>query len=339
MTDTDIIQGLIERDERITREFFFQRCQPLIFSLIKKFFGGDADYDELVNDLYLHLLEDNARRLRQFKGTSSIYYWLKEVAKNYFLDRKNRGVLIENVPEDRLLDKAKNELTDNSANEAMLDIAAILDQIENETYRLVLQKHVIEGMDYDELEKVTGIKKSNLYNIKKRALAALEKVARVARSRGDSLCAVHCEEYILHRFGIHKSIDELKRLASRNCWLSEEGVLVEALGNIAAAHGLIVEKAYGKMLQDLISALDDGKQVIVAVDGGELIGDPLEERLEDILAGGIVDHCVVVLSAGIDTGEVSLYDPAFGVIPITVSVVHFLDAWKDSNYYSVLISK
>jgi hypothetical protein len=31
MTDQEIIQGLIDRDEKITRDFFFRRCQPLIY--------------------------------------------------------------------------------------------------------------------------------------------------------------------------------------------------------------------------------------------------------------------------------------------------------------------
>ena len=339
MTDPQIIQGLIDRDERITREFFFLRCQPLVYSLIQKFFGGEADYDELVNDLYLHLMEDDARRLRMFKGNSSIYFWLKEVAKNYFLDRKNRVSMIENVDDERLLDKAKNELTDNSANEAMMDVAVLLDQIENETYRLVLRKHIIEGMDYDELEKVTGIKKANLYNIKKRALAALEKAARIARMRGDALCALRCEEFVLHRFGIHKSMEEIRQLASYNGWLSEDGMMAETLGNVSKEYGLKAEKSLWRRLQIITMALDEGNQVIAAVDGGELIGDPLEERLEDVLAGGIVDHCVVVLSVDMENDEVSLYDPAFGVIPITVSIAHFVDAWKDSDYYCVLISR
>ena len=29
MTDQEIIQGLIDRDEKITRDFFFRRCQVL----------------------------------------------------------------------------------------------------------------------------------------------------------------------------------------------------------------------------------------------------------------------------------------------------------------------
>lgn len=339
MTDQEIIEGLIARDERITQDFFFRRCQPLIFALISKFYPGGADYDEMVSDLYLHLMEDNARRLRQYEGRSSIYQWLKMVARNYFLDKKNREQVIENETEDRLLIKAKDLATDNSANEAVMDVAAILDLIENENYRLVLQKHVIEGMSFDELEKVTGIKKANLYNIKKRALNAMEKIALIARSRGDVLCAVRCEEFILHCFGIHKTVPQLRDLALDAGWLTEDGAYVKDLGNTAEVFGLKVERIEDATLQDIIRAIDEGKQVIAAVDGGELIGDPLEERLEDVLVGGIVDHCVVVLSASVQDDEVALYDPAFGPVPITVTIAHFLDAWEDSNYHCVLIGQ
>lgn len=339
MTDQEIIQGLIDRNERITQDFFFRRCQPLIFALIGKFYPQGADYDELVNELYLHLMENEARRLRQWEGRSSIYQWLKMVARNFFLDKINRERVIETETDKRLLNKANDYATaDNSANEAVMDVATILDLIENDNYRLVLQKHVIEGMSFDDLEKVTGIKKANLYNIKKRALNAMEKIARIARSRGDVLCAVRCEEFILHCFGIHKAIPELRDLALDKGWLTDDGAYVQDLGNTAAHFGLKVDKLEDATLQDIIKAIDEGKQVIAAVDGGELIGDPLEERIEDVFVGKIVDHCVVVLSASVQNDEVALYDPAFGPIPLTVSIAHFLDAWEDSNYHCVLVS-
>ncbi len=335
MTDQEIIQGLINRDERITREFFFRRCQPLFFALIAKFYPSGADYDELVNELYLHLMEDNARRLRKYEGRASIYQWLKRVAGNYFLDKVSRERVVDNATDSRLLEEAKKIPTDDSTQETETDVAAILDQIKNENYRLVLQKHVMEGLSFDELEKITGIKKANLYNIKRRALNALEKIARIARTQGDVLCAVRCEEYILHCFGIHKTMQELRDLAQNAGWLTENGAYIHDLGNTAETLGLHVERKGDAALQDIVQALDEGKQVMAAVDGGELIGDPVEERLEDVLVGGIVDHCVVVLSANIPADEVILFDPAFGEIPLTVTIAHFLDAWNDSNNYMV----
>ncbi len=339
MTDLEIIQGLIERDERITQDFFFRRCKPLIYALISKYYPNGADYDELVNELYIHLMEADARRLRMYEGRSSIYQWLKMVARNFFLDRKNRERVIDNESDDRLLEKAKDELIDNSKDEAVMDVAAILDQLENEKYRLVLQKHVIEGMSFDDLEKATGIKKANLYNIKMRALKALERIARIARSQGDALCAVRCEEFVLHSRGIHKTLPELRNLAIEKGWLTDDGATINDIGNTSTFFGLKVEKIDDATLQDIIKAIEEGKQVIAAVDGGELIGDPVEERIEDVFVGGIVDHCVVVLSVSIERDEVALYDPAFGPVPLTVSIAHFLDAWEDSNYHCVVISE
>lgn len=247
--------------------------------------------------------------------------------------------MIEYESDSRLLDKAKELLTDNSVQEAAMDVASIIDQIDNERYRLVIQKHIIEGMDFDDLEKLTGIKKANLYNIKMRAMKKIKEIARIARSRSDALCAVRCEEFILHSFRIHKSLEELRLVAAENSWLSEEGALIESLGNTSLLYGLDVEKMYNASLQEIVSSLNEGKKVMAAVDGGELIGDPVEECLEDVLAGGIVDHCVIVLSVSFEDDEVSLFDPAFGPIPLSVSIARFMDAWEDSNSYCILIGK
>jgi RNA polymerase sigma factor (sigma-70 family) len=345
MSDQEIIKGLIARDDKITSYFFFTRCQPLFYGIISDVFDHKADYDELVNELYAHLMANDARRLRMFEGRSNIYSWLKSVARNFFLEKKNRERVIENEHDDSLLKEAGRIIDDNpdqpdkKQEEEDMRVAAILDQIENERYRLVIEKHVLEGMSFDELERITGISKANLYNIKMRALKKLEQIMKIAHTKSDSLCAVRCEEYILHCFGIHKSLEELRDLAIAKGWLMEDGARVQDLGNTAREFGLKVEVVKDATLQDILKARDEGKQIIVAVDGGELIGDRVEERLEDILVGGIVDHCVVVLAADVEMDDVALYDPAFGPIPLSVSVEHFMDAWADSKYHCVFVSK
>ena len=92
MTDKEIIAGLIARDEQITSRFFFKECRPLFISLIRHIFNYDVDYDECVNELYLYLVENDAYRLRQFEGRSSIYQWLKRVAFNFFVSKKRNFV-------------------------------------------------------------------------------------------------------------------------------------------------------------------------------------------------------------------------------------------------------
>lgn len=248
MTDQEIIKGLIARDDKITSYFFFTRCQPLFYGIISDIFDHKADYDELVNELYAHLMANDARRLRMFEGRSNIYSWLKSVARNFFLDKKNHERVIENGHDDSLLKEAGKVIDDNpdqpgkKQEEEDMRVAAILDQIDNERYRFVIKEHILEGKTFDELEQLTGIKKANLYNIKKRALQKLEQIMKIAHTKSDSLCAVRCEQYILHCFGIHESLDNLRDLAIAKGWLMEDGARIQDLGNTAAEFGLKVEK-------------------------------------------------------------------------------------------------
>ena len=61
-----IINGLLARDNKITRVFFFTKCRPIIHNVLHNVFRDKADYDELVNELYLYLMEKDGRRLRSF---------------------------------------------------------------------------------------------------------------------------------------------------------------------------------------------------------------------------------------------------------------------------------
>ena len=69
MTDKEIIQGLIARDNRVTKEFFFVKCRPLFCSIIQKVFDYEVEYDEFVNELYVYLMANDASKLRNFE------YW------------------------------------------------------------------------------------------------------------------------------------------------------------------------------------------------------------------------------------------------------------------------
>ena len=88
MTTQIIIRKLIEKDERVTRHFFFEKCRPLFLGIIKHVFSYEVNYDEFVNELYLHIMENDAARLRQFEGKSSIYQWLKVVAIRFFIAKR-----------------------------------------------------------------------------------------------------------------------------------------------------------------------------------------------------------------------------------------------------------
>lgn len=341
-SELEIIQGLKNRDNKVTRDFFFHKCRPLFNGIIKDFFNYEADYDELISCLYEYLMEDNARRLESFRGGDNgeaIYAWMKKTARNFFNEKKNRDKVVGDTAKNPLIDENIPEHSNiHITKEAKMDIPVLLDQLRMKRDREIIIKTEIEEKSYDEISLEMGLSKQDLYRIHNRAMERLKKAARIALDADDTLCAVRCEQYVLDYFGIHKSIDELREYAAERGWLKNSGVCIDDLGKIPESFGLNVEHSTAS-IKDIEDALSAGKQVLVAVDGGELIGNKVEEMAEDIIVGEIADHCVVVLTCDVRENEISLFDPAYGDIPLTLSVEHFSDAWEDSGNYMLEVCK
>ena len=173
MPDQQIIQGLIERDNAITQEFFFERCKPLFYAIIRKVFSYEVDYDEFVNELYVYLMENDAARLMLFEGRSSLYQWLKVTATRFFI--KKRDLLIDDISKETPLEEWI--ITEKPATSSLLDVQRLLDAMPNRRYAMVIRKLMIEEYTPEELATEMHITTDNLYNIKRRAMMQLMQVA------------------------------------------------------------------------------------------------------------------------------------------------------------------
>ena len=172
MTDFEIIEALIARDNRVTQEFFFERCRSLFYSIIKKVFSYEVDYDAFVNELYIYLMENDAARLKQFEGRSSLYQWLKVTAIRYFI--KKRDQLIEDTTYETLIEE---EDAMNNPIASILDVQQLLGAMPNKRYAYVIRKLIIEEYTPEELSAEMHITTDNLYNIKRRAMMQLMQIA------------------------------------------------------------------------------------------------------------------------------------------------------------------
>ena len=176
MTDREIIARLVDKDEAVTRDFFFNRCRPLFISIIGKVFSYRVEFDEFVNEFYLYLMEDNAYKLKQFQYRSSIYQWLKVVAIRYFV--KKRDSMIENSSQETLLNNiADTESTNEETAVAnRIDESRLLNAMSNKRFAYVLKRLVIEQDEPQKVADELNVTVDNLYNIKKRAIASLTAV-------------------------------------------------------------------------------------------------------------------------------------------------------------------
>ena len=177
MTDKQIIDALIARDERVTEQFFFKNCRPLFLSIIRYVFSYEVDYDEFVGEFYLHLMENDAYRLRQFQGRSTIYQWMKVVATRFFIAK--RDSLIDTTSQETLLDSvARKEGADiQNRLAAKIDLEYLLSLMPNKREVYVIKRLVLDEAKPADVARELDVKVSNLYNIKSRAIEALTEIA------------------------------------------------------------------------------------------------------------------------------------------------------------------
>ena len=169
MTDQEIVKGLIERDECLTKDFFFVKCKPLFCSIMNIVFDYEVEYDEMVNELYLYLMENDAIKLRNFEYRSSVYQWLKILAIRFFI--KIRARMIDNSSGEPPYDKMDQIAAPKSDAAVEFDIERLFESMPTKRYVYVIRRLILEDCEPEELAREMNITTANLYNIKRRAMA------------------------------------------------------------------------------------------------------------------------------------------------------------------------
>jgi DNA-directed RNA polymerase specialized sigma subunit, sigma24 homolog len=174
MTDQEIINGLIAHDKQLTKEFFFVKCQPLFLSVMKYVFDYEVDYDEMVNELYLYLMADDAYKLRHFEYRSSLYQWLKVLSIRFFIKKRSR--MIDNTSQEALYDEQVYVAPEKDMG-ARHDLERLLELMPTKRYVHVIRRLILENWEPERLAREMNISLANLYNIKRRAIAQLTRIA------------------------------------------------------------------------------------------------------------------------------------------------------------------
>lgn len=177
MSDQEIIHGLIARDNRITAQFFNVNCRPLLTAIMRLVFNHPVEYDEMVNMLYEYLMADDCAKLRRFQYRSSIYQWLKVVATRFFIRYRDHMIDISSKepPYERGADEEAVDAVAELSNR--IDVANLLLLMDNPRYADAIRHLVLYDMDPQLYAEQIGVSVDNLYNIKKRAMTAITRIA------------------------------------------------------------------------------------------------------------------------------------------------------------------
>lgn len=172
--DAEIIVGLKSSDSAI-RDFyvnrlFYKELKPLLCTIQYSLFKGTVDYDELVNDLYIHLSRNNWSALDSYRGDNQarLSSWISRVAWHYFMNSYRR--LSRVLPdEDGVLESMKPYAV-VSDDDIRMDIEEVLKLMPNRRYAEVLKLNLYYGYPAEDIAVLMNTTASNVYNIKHRAV-------------------------------------------------------------------------------------------------------------------------------------------------------------------------
>lgn len=159
------------------------RAQGLAFS--------EHDLDDIESSLFLSLMADDARRLRQFRGQASLRGWLRVAAANLAIDRarSHRRASRRAAPLTRLETEEGNDLLEQVPDptvdtEAQLQrrqlqerLHVLCAQLSTEE-QMFIELFFVQEIDFQTISERTGVSTAALYTRKNRIRKRLIDLAR-----------------------------------------------------------------------------------------------------------------------------------------------------------------
>ena len=160
--DKTPFEELVKRDKALVNRicndddfayyFIYTACEPLLKKIMWAVFENDAEFDELANELFLHLKKpgkdgDLWHNLKTFDHRTSLFDWVKTVATRLFVARKNEALVIPQI------------VIDNGV------ISEIGLKLDKATDRKLLKLYVIDNNDLESVCIKLGIEKKSFANV------------------------------------------------------------------------------------------------------------------------------------------------------------------------------
>lgn len=155
--------------------------------------------------------------------------------------------------------------------------------------------------------------------------------AMAAKKKETYLCDIECEEFVLHQFGIEVTHKSLLDTAYKNCWLKDKGMPLYNIGRLLEKNNLSVSRRYNSTIEEVVRLLSAGNQLIAVVD------DSLLDDAQS-LENQYPNHAVAVSSISVEADEIILFNPNTDEELTKYSIISFIEAWRRSNNYLVVIN-
>ena len=188
-SDRQVVQALLDRDEKVTSMFFFEEMKPVIAHHFKSFYTDCSSVEELTSQLYLHLLTPSVATgkcgLESFRFDSSLAGWFYRVTRNYCCARYRKNGQDEAVTQP--LTNVDVYLTEDIITKDLdrADLQVVLGRIsaghKNENFAKAIRLRYIDDLSIEDTAKALNVSRRNCDTILFRARREMVNVLRNPR--------------------------------------------------------------------------------------------------------------------------------------------------------------
>ena len=184
LIDEEIVSAILNRDAKITRLYFYEKCYPLFKSCYDKYYTDCETCVEFINQIYLLVMtprkSTGVSPLQTFGFRCTLTMWLKIIAENYckqlFKIKIDFSDSVE--PSSDRFAKTGDSLEIDFRTIYASDVKKVLDMMPNERYRHLIELRYVEEKTNEETAMVLEMTMDNYYNKHKLAKAQFCNILR-----------------------------------------------------------------------------------------------------------------------------------------------------------------
>lgn len=175
-SDDRLLSELYRGNQEAIVYFFYTKYSATFQYHIYSLFESRADVQELVDEFFLYLFEDDWRRLRTFDASkSSLNTWISTVSFRFFKDFKQRQIDMNGVITiNDTWETFQGDWCQNNDQGIMVDVTAAIASVRNERDREIARRLFIDDADYDTIATEFGLNVDYVYTVKNRLVKQLK---------------------------------------------------------------------------------------------------------------------------------------------------------------------
>ena len=175
--DAQLVAELLAGNEGALHYVFYDHFNPLLKMNAYKAAGTkQVEYDDLVQELYLYLSDNDWEKLRKYNPERPFINWFSVVSYRFFKDFSCSMIDLSNqIPISNMNDHQTAFMSNGTIGTIMMDIKHAISKLKPPRDSEILEALLLRDEEPETVAKRHNVTVDNLYNIKRRAIAKLIK--------------------------------------------------------------------------------------------------------------------------------------------------------------------